>query len=307
MEMLLEDRGAGAVLADGSKRPVQVLWLAPCVNPPGDLYYACSPALHQAAMLIGDEGLRKGELPQGAPPGVAGFGLSFSPLVPADTITSHPRGEGVVHPFGVVYVFFAVCAGELRNVPGVDLRYELPIGCFEPGTGKALGQSDFEFGYYPLYVYDDVSNANPPVDRLEFPGAMGDACGTDGTCQPGSACGQEGICLPVVPACRASDEDDCPSYAVSPVLGPSPVEKAITARMGDDAPFETVWVDYYATAGSFDKDARVIHDAETGYTEEFFGAWRANATPGTEVRLYAVVRDNRDGVTWKWQDVIVGD
>lgn len=307
VEMLLEDRGAEALIADGSKRPVQVLWLAPCVNPPGDLYYACYPALQQAVTMIGDEGLRNGALPADAPPGIAGFGLSFSPVVPADAITSHPRGEGVVHPFGVVYVFFAACAGELRTVPEADLRYEVPIGCYRPGTGEALGQADFEFGFYPLYVYDDVSNANPPLERLDFVNAAGGPCGPDGSCGAGTACGKEGLCLPVVPACRESDEDDCPSYAVSPILGPSPAERAVTARMGEDAPWETVWVDYYATAGSFDMDARVIHDVESGYADEYFGAWRANAAVGTEVRLYAVVRDNRDGVTWKWQDVIVGE
>lgn len=307
LEMLLEDRGAAAVLPDGGKRPVQVLWLAPCVNPPGDLFYACYPALQQAAMMIGDDGLRTGALPSGAPAGLAGFGLSFSPAIPPNVITSHPRGEGVVHPFGVVYVFFAACAGELRSLPSADVRYELPIGCFRPGTDQALGQADFEFGFYPLYVYDDVSNANPPVVRVDFVKAAGGACGSDGSCEAGTACGKEGLCLPVVPACREPDEDDCPSHAINPVLGPSPAEKAVTARLGDDAPLETVWVDYYATAGSFDKDARVIHDVESGYADEYYGAWRANAPVGTEVRLYAVVRDNRDGVTWKWQDVIVGE
>ena len=45
------------------------------------------------------------------------------------------------------------------------------------------------------------------------------------------------------------------------------------------------------------------HDGDLGWIEHQT-AWRAPREPG-EVRLWAVVRDNRGGVTWTHEDVLV--
>ncbi len=68
---------------------------------------------------------------------------------------------------------------------------------------------------------------------------------------------------------------------------------------------EILWMAYFATAGSFEKDLRVAHDAVSGWQSSFDGKWRANTAAGVEVRLWAVLRDNRNGVAWVSQDVWV--
>jgi hypothetical protein len=50
-------------------------------------------------------------------------------------------------------------------------------------------------------------------------------------------------------------------------------------------------------------DARFAHDGDLGWRDHRT-VWRAPRAPG-EVRLWAVVRDNRGGVSWAFEDVLV--
>lgn len=306
LRMLLHDGSPNAVLSDGTRRAVHVLWLGSCVNPEGDLYYRCYPVLREAMAGWTDSSLQSQTLPDGTVPGTAGFGTSFALRIPGDTIQSRPQAEHTLHPYGIVYAFYAACAGELRLTPDRDPAQSLPVGCFDPGTGEALGQDDFEVGYFPVYAYDDVTNRHPGLTTATLEGAgNGLPCASPSDCGQAQTCGSAGVCIPRVPRCAADDPDDCPAYSFVPSVERNTLEKAVTANLTEqDAPWETFWVAYFSTGGSFEKDLRMVHDPGSGWQEGYAGSWRARAASG-EVRLWAVLRDNRNGVVWSWQDVMV--
>ncbi|MBI5534415.1 MAG: hypothetical protein HY898_16950 [Deltaproteobacteria bacterium] len=307
MEALVFDGSPHAVRPDGTKRPVEVLWLGGCVNPPGDDFRTCNPYLYELLATLGDSGLASHQVPAGAPAGVVGWGTTFTAVVPQNAISSRPQAPDVVHPYSVQFVFTIACAGEIVRLPGADPTKQFPLGCRDPGTGVMLGRDDFEFGYFPLYVYDDIENHAPDLQEISVDGKVdGAACSATNPCPANMHCGTAGVCLVVVPRCGESDADDCNSHPVAIKLGNPVSEPDVTARIpADQAAMETVWVSYYANAGSFDKGSRIIYDSNSGWGEEFHGAWRSNVASGTEARLWAVVHDSRNGVSWRWQDVWV--
>jgi hypothetical protein len=295
---------------DGSPaapRPVHTLWIGGCLNPEGDLYYHCFPVLHQTLGGLTDADLAAEQVPSGTPEGSIGFGTVFSAVIPDDAITSRPQAEGVVYPYGVLFLFYAACAGELRHVPGANLDTDYPVGCYRPGTGEALGQDDFEFGYYPIYVYDSLTNQNPIISSLGFSApASGAACTADIGCAAEQVCSTEGVCIPAVAACSAHEAEDCPGYQLSPLVDGASAEPAASALIAESrAPAETLWVSYYSTGGLFDKDTRLVNEPNAGWSDEYHGVWRPQLEGGREVRLFAVVRDSRGGVAWTRQDVWV--
>jgi hypothetical protein len=300
IEMLIEDGSPAA------PRARQVLWMGTCVNPPGDLYYECYPALHAALAGVTDADFAAQTVPAGLPAGAVGFGTQFTASVPADAITSRTPSQGTAYPYGSLFVFFAACAGEIRHAPGANPKTDPPVACYRAGTGEALGPADFEFGYYPIYAYDTLVNQNPIVTSLGF-GAPSDgaACTGAAACGSGQTCGSAGRCIPVVAACLSDDSANCPPYALTPAVDPASVERAVSSHVPtNQAPLETIWASYYATSGTFDKDSRVVHDGVSGWAEAYGSVWRPGRTAG-EVHLFVVVRDNRGGVTWAMQDVAV--
>lgn len=305
LDMLLYDGAPGAVLPDGTKRDVQVVWLEGCINPPGDVYYTCYPVLNAVTSYLSDDDLAA----QVAPPGLpVGYGLSYRATLPDDIISSRPRGVGVVHPYGTSFVFFAACGGDLRKRTDADPVLDFPLGCYRPGTDELLGSEDFLYGYFPLYSFEDLVNQNPLVPGVAFAGKQfeGTACLADADCPAGEGCGLESTCLPVVSSCTAGSSDDCPEYTFRPLVDQSSVERAVTASVPDDqAPPENVWVTYYSNAGDWAADGIVINDPSQGFRDDFDGKWRVHQVASGQVRLWAVVRDNREGVSWIWQDVLV--
>ena len=67
---------------------------------------------------------------------------------------------------------------------------------------------------------------------------------------------------------------------------------------------ENLWVTYYGSGGRFTQDSSMIHEPTAGWNDAYGSAWRAWKVKG-EVRLWAVVHDSRNGVTWWSQDVAV--
>jgi hypothetical protein len=295
---------------DGSSaapRPVKTLWIGGCLDPEGDLYYNCYPALHRTVAGLSDADLLAEQVPAGTQEGSIGFGTQFNAVIPADAITSRPQGNGVVYPYGVLFLFYAACAGELRHVPGANSAKDSPVGCYRAGSAEALGQDDFEFGYYPIYVYETLANRNPVISSLGFGApSTGAACTADIGCGPDQVCGSAGVCLPTVAACSAKEAKDCPGYPLSPVVDRGSAELALSALIPESrAPAETLWVSYYSTGGLFDKDTRLVNEPSAGWSSSYEGVWRPQVGGNREVSLFAVVRDNRGGVAWTRQDVWV--
>ncbi|MCU0691335.1 MAG: hypothetical protein MUF54_08035 [Polyangiaceae bacterium] len=255
-----------------SPQPMQFLWIGGCFNPPGDLYYQCFPQL--------------GELFQQAaidPPSVKdliGFGETFSLQVPQDLISRRPQANGV-DPYGLSYVFFALCAGELRPAePGED---GLPIGCFGP-DGTRLGADRFVPGYFSLYSFENRTNTNPVLLGLSINGVA-------------IAPGDE----PSLPRCR----QDCPEFEIRALVDPASVEVAegLTGPDGETL-LEQMWVEYATTGGELERATRLVNDATKGFNEENEATFKPPSEPG-KVYVFAVVRDNRGGASWVKQGLLI--
>ncbi|MCS6900328.1 MAG: hypothetical protein NZX77_11255 [Polyangiaceae bacterium] len=314
LSLLYFDGSRRAFDAQGNrKRKPQILWLGGCFNPPGDLYYGCFPIL---AQLFASRGQSPGAPPPGEvnPLEYISFNETFQLKIPKDIIARRPPEELDVFqtqgipPYGLSYVFFAVCGGEIRPVPS-ETPSGLPLGCFDKETNERLGEDDFVIGYLPIYSFEKITNKNPVIEGVQFEGvpAMNRPC-TEG-CAQGSRCGSQGVCIPVIPHCTERKVDDCPTYKIKPVLMQEKnVEKDEAAPpFNGRIPDEVIWASFYASDGTLKNDTALINDANKGWV--FHDAegtrWSApNATAG-ESRVWIVVRDNRGGTTWTWQDIYV--
>jgi hypothetical protein len=305
LSMLAFDGSPRARRADGTPRATSTLWIGGCVNPAGDNYAACMPYLHQVVSQLGDENLATGGVPSDTPAGIVGWGQNFTAQIPADIIASRQVASSVVYPYGVEMLFFAHCGGMLRrlSVPATSF----PLGCFDAETGAELGRDDFDYGFFPLFVYESLDNQNPILKSVSFEdNPLGARCSETEPCSSGFHCGSSGVCIPVVVRCKQADAKDCPSYTLSIEVPRASVERAATAHVTEaDALAESLWVSYFANAGSFEQDARIINDPHSGWGEGIDGKWRARVANSQQVRLWAVVRDDRNGVAWDWRDLWV--
>lgn len=307
LSMALVDAAPGAVQG-GVARKVSVVWLGGCDNPPDDAHGACVPALHRAVAQLTDDDLAAERLPDNLPAGQVGYGTSFDARLPDDIIATHPPVDGAAFAYGFSQVFFAACGGQLRRDPAADPTRDFPLMCVD-SAGQRLGATDFVTGYASLWAYQELRNQNPLLvsSQLLASPSSGQACGPDVACPAGESCGTSGQCLLVVPACPDDGADTCPSIAVQPRVERSSVERAVSASVAaEQAPPENLWVAYFSQRGRLDADARFIHDGDVGWIDDHATSWRAPRTPG-EARLWAVVRDNRGGVSWVFQDVLVAD
>jgi hypothetical protein len=289
---------------DGA-RPIQSLWLGrppfACYDPPGDLYYQCFSQFGQAsdagAPAAGDAGVGDagadvidagasndgdaGARPDGIlPPDPI---LTYSiPIPEKDAIVT--RTQGGASPYGLAYVFFAVCAGQL----GLSTSAAgLPLGCFDASHNQ-LGAEDFVAGYSSVYVYESIVNQNPVVSGLVFDGARS---------------GQGPV--PHVPRCTENDPDNCAARDLKPIIDRASAEVDIDATgPNGEAYLEQLWVQYYATSGGFTSASKLVNDATQGWNDDHGTSWRI-ATVAGPARIWAVVHDNRGGVAWTEADVIV--
>jgi hypothetical protein len=352
-----------------SEDPVEPMWVAGCTNPPADLYYWCFLQVALAGAWMERTGFVPGEglsvsgpsdpdRPDAAPEVIdlvqTGTGSRFSYTVPADIIARHPEPTDGQQPYGVSYVFFTACAGELHLLPewralgeqvlglvdqragarsngssgsagdaaaDTDLRAELltligpsglpnsfPLGC-RASSGELVGPDEYVAGYGALYAYEELENANPKIRGLElgdetFQRSTDDAAPASRLCfgpecvtaeRPDEAlpdtddCGDYALC---VPKCDRADRSQCPSYAVRPVLDPKDVEKT---QSGGKT--EQMWVRYYASAGSLERDTGLVNDALSGFHSDFGAGLRAPREAGP-LFVWAAVHDSRGGVDW---------
>jgi hypothetical protein len=282
-------------------RPIQIAWLGGCFNPPGDLYFGCFASEAFASAFA--------------------FGSRFSLPIPEDVII--PRQPPML-PYGLSYVFFAACAGELAlDTSGAE---GLPLRCRDP-SGRDLGSSDFVAGYTAIYIFGTnaegvpYENQNPavsgfsvagqelPVRSEDLPG--GNVClGSDclAACadpiagcqsQPPVAvdCSLEGA--PCFPACPDDgDPQKCDPIAIRPLIDQSERAEidAISRDVYGQSFEEQMWINYYVTRGALNSDVKLLNDATQGWNTDYGAEFYAPSTPGP-VQLWAVAHDNRGGMT----------
>lgn len=207
-----------------------------------------------------------------------GTGNSFDLDIPADIVSRRPVTEGV-EPYGTTFVFFAVCAGQIRPTDQVDSA-SLPLGCYDD-KGNALGAEDFVPGYLNLYSYEKRTNLNPVVTGF----SIGDQSFPETGEVPDTH----------VRGCRPGD---CADLQVKALIDKSSAEADPGALDPDGKQLlEMLWVDYYTSGGTLEKSARLVNDATKGWNEEL-GVKYTPPAPGEKAYLFAVVHDNRGGIGW---------
>jgi hypothetical protein len=305
-------------------RPVQIAWSPPCFDPPGDLYYACfgdSGVFGADGMLVLDRDSTSVRISKyiinGADPNIPGGndGIAVRP----------PPPDARNAPYGIAFVFFAVCAGEFTVVPRSD-ETTFPIGCKDE-NGTLLGSDDFVAGYTSIYSFKSFSNNNPVVTGFTFNGR--DFTTAD---NPGPASGEAGaanadsasICLNetctsgsraqtefdfdctayperCVPTCADDGDSSCHGYSLNPMIDKNDPKNQdqddVSAQLLGRQVGEQMWINYYAEAGGFKSPVRLLNDATTGWNDDFATEFYAPKAPGP-FRVWALAHDNRGGVAW---------
>lgn len=302
LNLVIADGVSRADSDSGAPRALQVVWLGGCHNPPSRQFYGCYPVLNAIAAQLSP---RVVDTPtEGVPAGVFGTGAQFALPVPENILSSAPQAASDAVHFGVSYAFFAVCAGEIRSLPGLTDR--LPLECVDSQSGQSLGRRDFVSGYATLYSYDGVTNHNPVLDSVHFGGATlsSTACAEDSDCTglvdteaPGidEVCGTRGICSPRVAACPSSGS--CPGILLTPN-----VPQASAEPMPAGA-HEILWASFYATSGSFETATQLINDRNSGFIADHGSYFHPPRAPGKPSTVWVTVSDERGGAAFRFFEV----
>lgn len=276
-------------------RPLKLYWLpVACLNPRDDLYYLCFAALSGggAARLFpaGDAADAGGAPPAPGTEDAGGLGelppgLDLtSQLVEGPTFSFRMPDDAVqersgVPPYGVVFVFNVACAGRVvfGAVDAAKGPQQLPIVCADE-NGEPLPPSDYVIGMSRVYAYADRVNTNPVIEAVTLDGQPIDpAAGvTLDRCTTGKLGDCEGVKFDV----RVSDE----SWEEN-------------ASPGNEGAREQIWVTYYSDRGALQDEARLLFDTRSGRISGSEIMFRPFKEPG-EGHLWAVVHDNRGGVSW---------
>lgn len=313
LEMLVAD--TRAVDPSSGEKPAapKVWWLAGCHNPPGRQYFACLPAIREAALALtnGSASPSDTSLIQ------TGTETSFDVALPPEILSAAPLvAHDPIH-YGVSYVFFAVCAGELTIAP--EVTNGLPVAC--TSGGKPVGASGFVPGFTTIYTYDDggVPNQAPILTWLDFDGEHMPAtfatraapmCMTDEDCElggpyrhrrkcllqdtPEGEPTKPGTCAPVIGKCSG---ESCPAYKVVPQIDTASVEQFTGGN-------EIMWASFYASSGAVSSPTRLLVDREAGITSDFSEEWHPPDSSHT-ARIWVTVNDQRGGADWAFFDVSV--
>jgi len=287
-----------------------------CVNPPGNLYGQCLTNVPTV------------------PPSVAFNQDKFSIQIPEDIIREPAPGSGEA-AYGTAFVFYAVCRGHLTfNGRPIDpdagqgglagsgqggvagsSSGGTPAGTGGNGPGPIVGLPDcvddegepvgsagLVIGYSQIFAYDGYKNENPIIDGFEINGTKVAVDCLNSECigkpyEPSDARG----CTPDLPCfstCASTINTDCEANHLRPLVDRASAERDLVAldTFGTDIG-ESLWVSYFTDQGSFNGELRLINDATTGWIEDYKTDYYAPKEPGP-VALWAVVRDNRGGVSF---------
>ncbi len=313
--------GAAGTGLSGEPAPLTIAWLGGCHNPPGDAHFGCYPLLQRIAEA----------LPSPLPTSAAdvplaerefwGIGTSFATIIPPDVLEGRELDTNAL-PFGVSFVFFAACRGRLLPSPeaaGVPLRCETE-------SGEPVGAEGFVRGFSTVYTYAGSINQPPAISAKVLQGheLSEPACADDSDCLDlitedfGSTCrspfdidsaGEPSMtprrCLPSIPRCAAPP---CRAYQLWPRLDSSSIEPdPAAAPPGGTPPNEIVWVKYYGVGGLSDGE-KLINDRASGLSSDYSVSWRPPPRGlDAPVPVWAVVQDNRGGVSVARWDIVVAE
>jgi hypothetical protein len=285
----------------------EIAWLAACENPPGDLFERC---FEQFQTLSPEQLLERLSLPTA---GATSHNDRFTFTTSADVIASRPPPKDPeLIPYGITYVFFAICAGRLS----VAFGESFPLLCYEERDGNdgfsagdaRLGPESFIVGYSAVFAYERVGNANPTLSGIEFNGAVFSSAPSDGTtnlpardlcvgdsCSAAAAEDNETSC---VDALTLDACDGCGKVGLKPTIARSSAETdTVASTLSGSTLTEQMWVNYYTSVGEVDDDVRLLNDAGRGWADAYGTQYSPGAQPGVGY-LWAVAHDNRGGAQW---------
>lgn len=243
----------------------------PCLNPPAGLASACLPLLAAALPQGVDLSSRLVE------------GTTFSFDVPTNAIADSPQAQSGTS-YGEVFWFSITCAGRPELV-GVnpDRPEASPFRCVD-AAGRARGAEAFVLAFARVFVFAERENQNPKIEGLSVDGVAVDAGGTLtlDRCATPSGPREDPSCHTTRVDVRVPDE--------SQESDPSNLDPSGVPRR------ESLWVDYYVTAGKVKNDVRIVFDPVSGRASSE-DELEPPATTG-EATLWAVLHDNRGGVDW---------
>jgi hypothetical protein len=298
-------------------RDVQIVWLGGCIDPEGDNYFGCYESLLPLFDQFGD--YRPGDPFPAELEGIVGLGPKFklAPL-PDDIVTRRPVPATGPH-YGIAYVFFVACAGTLGVVPleaDAGNAGSFPLGCFD-AEGRRLGSESFVPGFTQIYVFaDERENPNPPLEGIKIIDAnLTSQLRADvlvpmdfvpladtqaGAVAAGAIRARTCFMEPDDRKIRSCDQnvyDDCPVYTIDVDFGDdvADIDPEGTGLNGEQLR-ETVWIDYFASAGNFESELKLIFDSTTGVSDDTSTRWVAPQEPGI-VTIWAVLHDARGGQT----------
>ncbi len=250
--------------------PMVLSWLpSVCSDPKNDDYFQCYPAFIP-------------EYPSGVDlTSQLTPGSTFSFTMPADVISAHATTAGT-DPYGLATAFLMACAGHVQATPsaaGENLNAN-PFGCFD-SSDNALGADEYVFAYSVVYSFDDRTNTNPTIDHLTFGGnAIDLGAGID------------------VAVCSQSDLEKCPTTKLDTVVTADNQELDPSALDISGHPLkEQLYVDYYVTAGKVKSDVIILYDPTSGKLDDTGDDFYSPRAVG-DYLLWAVLHDNRGGVSW---------
>jgi hypothetical protein len=284
---------------------VQIAWSGPCFDPPGDLYYSCF-------VLPKDP-------KQPFPLADFAFGDATSFAMPATYLDSDGNSAPLIRPsttennspYGIAYVFFAACAGQLVPIPTSDAT-AFPLGC-QDAAGKLLGSDDFVAGYTAIYSYEKFTNHNPVISGFEFLGqaldatafCIGNDCQASAEATPPADdsidCDNPDQSLRCIPSCADDGKKPCPGYAIQPTIDKTDPanqdQDDVSVQQTGHATGEQMWIDYYTDGGGFKSSVRLLNDATTGWNDDYGTEFYAGKDAKVS-RIWALAHDNRGGVAW---------
>jgi hypothetical protein len=299
LELLAFDGSPHAIGPDGKPRAIEIAWIGGCADPAGDLYYKCYDGMQPALDAFA----------AGASSPLVGHGAKYTWRVPDDLISRRAVNGGSgksKYKYGLSYVFYAVCAGKIVTTGATDVTSPR-LGCVD-SNGAPVSSDGFVYGYLPLYSYPGLSNQNPVVTGGTFDdkAPSTQSCTTDAECATGEACGTGGTCLRVIVSCPPRS-GSCASYEIKPRVDPSSAEPDPLQTLQVGAPRnEVVYVDFLSSAGATHAGpTNVVIDPVTGPRDDYAGTWEPPQKAVGETRIWALVHDNRQGLTWWSVDVVV--
>lgn len=301
--------------------PPQIAWVALCENPPADLFEAC---FAQPPNFGADELAARLSLPD---PAAAAPNDRFSFTTSSDIISSRPPPSAPgATPYGLSYVFFAACAGQLEVLAGTEAG-GVPFVCYDELDGVSgfsegdvqRDSRDFVLGYSAVFAYEQYRNGNPRVTGMrvgdvtlwpDSPAEVAAAAPPDAVLASatdlciGESCGRvpppsEDLepCLDAL-TLDACTGGDCDTLSVEPLVDPASAEVDDAASSRGATPLgEQMWINYYGDGGTFDEEVRLLNDAVTGFVTDTSTDYEAADTARVSY-VWAVAHDNRGGAEW---------